>query len=92
MGILNTQPAQHFFREPRNAIGTKLKNGATVMLAHNDDNWTYVLCHWNQNSTPFVVWRLDEHGNAHSGDYCSSFSGALNALKERAGVESLGDL
>lgn len=61
------------------AFGHMLKNGARVIESKQvtKDSWL-AICYWENNPQPYVVWRLDNDGNAYWGDYYNYLDNAAN--------------
>lgn len=70
------------------APGTKLDNGATVIIAAHasgDPANRFVLALREGAVQPFVVWRLTAEGDTVGGGYCSTLARAVVRLYERTG-------
>ncbi len=67
-------------------IGTKLKNGATVLAYRETVVKRVVAADFGADhgsSTPFATWRLDEGGNAFWGHYFETAAEAVADLDRR---------
>ena len=70
---------------PDRIIPGVLSNGAEVLRFKDGNNGQpVVLCHWERDAiTPWVVWRLDENNEPHTGDYFSDDYDAEDRFKTR---------
>ena len=62
-------------------VGDQIKNGAHVLEARGN----IALCYWAQRGE-LVVWRVDNDGYAHNGDYARTLSEAMRYLDRRSEV------
>lgn len=62
--------------------GESLPNGARIMHTRG----RLVLAFWTGRHHPWITWKVDDEGNAHSGHYFSSEPEGLKDLHERQGA------
>lgn len=63
--------------------GDKLANGALVM--RYDAESKIALCFWAASrQQPYVVWRVDDAGEAHAGSYFDELEPATRVFDERS--------
>ena len=63
--------------------GSKLKNGAVVLLMYANPEETIVLAYWVGNNMPYVTWRVDEDGYSFWGHYYKEYDEAKAGFDKR---------
>jgi hypothetical protein len=59
-------------------FGHKIKNGALVIHATKLETKMWIaICFWENSAHEYVIWRLDNEGNAYWGHYFSDMGSAI---------------